>query len=706
MNLKKLTLLLISLFYLSFNELRGQWIPSSGIEGASVSDLVVLDSSLFICTGINGIFERNVNGGVWEQKSSEQVSEIIKCQSTLFAWGVFSCYRSLDHGLTWQNMSNTWNVVGYVTSMCTIDSTLFFAVRGPIAAVYRSDNFGDSIYPIFNIQNPSMADINITVGDGSTLICYQKVGDRALFESNDQGYTWDSITTLGHTPENYETFSISKQGSVYWHSTTSGLYVKNNIQENWILADSSLWLTKMNLMNGTLFGTGYNGGFWRLNPVTSQWIPENTGLETTSVNGFCSAGNLMFLATVAGPYKCISPYSWLPFYDGLNMSQIYNIACLGNEVLAVTPRGMFVSSNHGGSFTKQEFAGMGIPDKMILSDSVFYALAGRSFYCSLDHGNTWIKKHDGLPAPQQPPLLYIESLVKNSNYLFIGTNMGLYRSPVSLINWEKVTSIGTVVPISYNLYCDDSILLVGKYVYTNTYHCPNFRSSDSGQSFDSIVGLPDAKWIFSNDGADFFALYNNILYNSQDYGVTWQQIPFGNTMAYGYFLASSKPAVIVGGSKLSITLYDLYLSVTYDNGLTWTDIQGNLPVPGWPIFTLVETYQERTYVSPLQKGLWYRDGILTGIQKDLGSYSEKMEIFPNPAGSYAEIRIDLPETAVAGIVVYDVKGRVYQMFKNLKLLRGNNRIPLNVNSFTPGLYLVSLMAGNKNYSRRLLVMED
>jgi hypothetical protein len=83
---------LLILFLLSVVKLRGQWISSTGIDGAVVSDLVALDSSLFIRASNSGVYERNVSGGIWEQKSSVLVSKIDKCKNVLFAWGFTSYF--------------------------------------------------------------------------------------------------------------------------------------------------------------------------------------------------------------------------------------------------------------------------------------------------------------------------------------------------------------------------------------------------------------------------------------------------------------------------------------------------------------------------------------------------------------------------------------------------------------------------------------
>ncbi len=49
-----LHIVLLIFFLLSVIELRGQWISSTGIDAAVVSDLVALDSSFFICANNRG----------------------------------------------------------------------------------------------------------------------------------------------------------------------------------------------------------------------------------------------------------------------------------------------------------------------------------------------------------------------------------------------------------------------------------------------------------------------------------------------------------------------------------------------------------------------------------------------------------------------------------------------------------------------------
>lgn len=690
---------------LGSNTLHAQWVPSQGLDGADVSDVVVLDSMVFICTSQNGLYERNVIGGNWEFKSSASCQEIEKCQSALFTWAWYSCQRSLDQGMTWQNMINAWNI-GFITSMCTIDSSLFVsASQGPTGIIYRSDDMGNTIYPVMN-NLPSLDNgPNVAAGDGSTLFCFQTMYDKRLFQSVDKGLTWDSISQLGLPVDQYETSCMCSLGGTMWLSTTEGLFAKNNNSGNWTQMSDTLFFRKMGIMNGVLFGSSTEHGLFRFNPVLNQWIPENTGLESLTVNGFCTDGNRLFVATDLGPYKCNTPYTWLPFYDGLNQATVSTMAFLGNETWAVISRGTFISTDQGATFSKFEMTGMPRPDKLILTDSADYALASGSFYWSHDHGQTWTKQHTGLPSPQQPPFLVINSMVCMSGQLFIGTNMGLFKTSCQQINWTKITSFGTSYANLLGLYSDDSTLLVEKDVYTNNYYYYTFRSTNFGQTFDSIIGLPaESPLIYENDGIDFYGLSHKHLYKSTDDGISWNEIPVGNSYIYAYLLSASKPAVIVGGSKLGITLYDLYLSVTYNDGLTWTDIQDNLPVPQWPVINLLEINQQRTFVAPSMKGLWYRDGLLTGFRDRIPESLGQLRICPNPTRSAADFIIDLPHATNGEILIYEMSGNLLYRTDSKLLVRGRNTEHLNLKDIAAGLYLVLLKTDEATYHSKLQII--
>jgi|GEM_PF-2672337 len=481
----------------------------------------------------------------------------------------------------------------------------------------------------------------------------------------------------------------------------------NSLQGAWIFVEDSIWLMRMKVINGVLLATTQTQGPYRLDPSTNQWIQETTGLESNVTNGFCADDSMIYLATKAGPYKCVTPYTWLPFYQGLNLATVGTISAHNNEVWAVTPRGSFISLDQGTIFVKHPLTGMPNPGTLILTDSLYYALAIGSFYWSLNRGYTWSIQHSGLPGPPQVPFLYCNSLVLDADYLFLATNTGLSRSSSATIAWSYVPSIGFSNARSLFLYCGDSILLAVKEAYSYVTQFYSFRSADQGQTFDSISSLPLPGYPtkFAEDNGHFYALAFNRLSKSQDHGLNWSEIPVGNSAIYEHFLSVAGPAVMVGGSILNGTLTDLYLSVTYNDGIAWTDILDNLPVPGWPIFTCLETNQQRTFVSPNANGLWYRDGLLKVMPEKQASSANGIKISPNPACNLVSMSFILSEHSEGQMRFVSMNGALVFKRNPIQLAKGENSIIIDLKEFETGLYAVIVTTAQSSYHSLLHVIK-
>ena len=606
-NLKSSWLLLLCMLC-GYSDLPAQWISSQGLDGGFSQSLVTLDSTLFVCTGNNGIFARKVTGGAWEQKfPSAFFREIMRSGNALFAYSWFICYRSLDHGNTWQNMHPYWNV-SETNSLCTIDTTLFIATE---TGVFRSYDNGSSVSHINN-NLPEMLAPMISSSEG-TLFCYTYNYAHKIFQSQNAGNSWDSINTSGLPSSYYEVGDICKFNGNIWLAASQGIYLFNNLQGTWVLVQDSLYLLHLKEINGILYGNSVSNGFFRLDQGSNQWVPENTGLDNWEVRGFCNFNDQLFLATASGPFTCTSNYAWQPFFDGLNQAEIRNVFVHNNDVWVTTGRALYTSSDEGVHFIKHDLNGIAVPTQLVMTDSVFFMVAADTFYISTNQGNTWTKHTSGLPYTPQSPYLQINSLAVNGDFLFLGTNKGLFRSGHYLYSWINLPSLGTANLTSLDFMIQDTVLLAVK----NSYHL--FRSENNGQTFDSVSGLPSGyPPLIEGDQNDIYSLFqSHQIFKSADGGVSWFSIPVSDPYFHGFSIAVKEPAVIVGGQRYGPDIFGNYLGVTYDDGNTWTDISENLPKSAWPEIIVIEVNQMRTFTSPMQNGLWYQDNVLAGISSHL-----------------------------------------------------------------------------------------
>ncbi|MBW6479232.1 MAG: T9SS type A sorting domain-containing protein [Bacteroidales bacterium] len=92
-----------------------------------------------------------------------------------------------------------------------------------------------------------------------------------------------------------------------------------------------------------------------------------------------------------------------------------------------------------------------------------------------------------------------------------------------------------------------------------------------------------------------------------------------------------------------------------------------------------------------------------GINPVISENSE-IRIYPNPATKYATIEFNLIESAVVGIKLFDLSGRLIHTEPASNLASGPHSIKVALNSFTPGTYILRLDANNDVQSINKLIV--
>lgn len=683
--------------------LHAQWNQSQGIDEAYFYDMVIVDSSVFAAT-TNGVFARQLSGGEWVQKlANAYVTNIIKAGPALFASNISNIYRTLDQGITWVRMDTIWGTNDWFPFVTNCDTVVFFACTS--GTVYRSDDFGDSLFPVL-LSGSWPFNLNYTEGSlffvGYLVNCSKGI----IYESTDLGVTWDTIPMAGMNSQwNWNCTAIVKHHGQLWASDGTKLFAFDANQQAWTLIQDSLYFYWMRVVDDCLYGSSCFNGFYRYDSVSSAWIAENTGLETMHVCAVAGFDTTLFLATIVGPYTCSNPYIWEPDYYGLNQAYISMISSNGNQMWVRATRGIFISTDQGAHFTHHTFQGIPIPDQAILTDSVYYVIAADSIYISHDQGITWLRENTGLPWSAQWPNLYLSALAINNDYLFLGTNKGLFRSLHNPVTWEKVEAMGGRRIRSLHVY--DSVLFASGIIYANNTVFFTFRSADNGASFDSIECFPVGyEHFIANDENNFYALIFNQLFRSTDDGISWAQMPMETTQLNGDRVLANEGAVIVTGEIPGWTGVGTYFSVTYDDGNHWYDLRGNLPNPAWPIMGEDNINDQRLFASSgYNGGLWYRDDILTGIEHDKTISHSGIVLSPNPAHDQVLVSYQAAGVSAGFISVYSIAGiRVLNQTPMEPTSKGLT-ITLDIEGFPTGIYLVCVHTVKGTVWAKLSVFE-
>jgi len=232
-------------------------------------------------------------------------------------------------------------------------------------------------------------------------------------------------------------------------------------------------------------------------------------------------------------------------------------AVLGNRVFAGTTNGIFSSTDHGTSWTRQNgFNGVRYMTAMTTVGGALIAAASDSVYRSLDSGTTWQNITKGLPADEYhaafwviDTTLFVQEIYANNfyyttdkgttwkagkkgwasyeqvwisavmgSYLFAGTDSNLYRSPDKGNTWVIVKdSLPKAVAVS-------TLGVVGSRMFAST-NFGVFASLDSGRSWRfSAQGLPLGQYLISyaDMGSTILgSTFDNGVFASTDSGASW-----------------------------------------------------------------------------------------------------------------------------------------------------------------------------------------
>jgi len=117
---------------------RSQWNSCLGIEGGMIGDIIHHDTSIFITVSGNGVFRKGVREQAWSEKILHGNFKKIRSANTgLFCIDFSKLYRSVDHGVTWDEPS--WLSIVY--DMETSDSAVFIV---GFDQVLRSEDQGET----------------------------------------------------------------------------------------------------------------------------------------------------------------------------------------------------------------------------------------------------------------------------------------------------------------------------------------------------------------------------------------------------------------------------------------------------------------------------------------------------------------------------------------------------------------------------------
>ena len=649
---------------------QAQWQPCQGLEGGSVGNIIQSDSFLFVSSS-NNIYRTDTNFlSPWEKCYDSAGGTLLKVDSCIFSYKMMMCFiRSFDNGITWNPVES----IGVPSTMCSIENNIFLDYYHNF--IIRSDDYLDTFEIITSL--PALESPKIWSHDSLLFVSDDILN--VIYQSVDTGSSWDTITTNGLPNEPLWVYDMICFNNTIWFGGYFGVYFLNQDRTTWIEVNSALHdgilILDLYYWYDELYCCTWKNGLYKLNFTDTTWIQvENSPVN---INSITDINNELYCSTSKGPYTMDTIGNWHTHFEGLYHRNILSLSELNDTIYVFANGELFISVDDGNNF---EIISDVYGKQIISTDSVFYIISGADILISRDNALTWDTITVGLD-------ISLNHLTITNDYYFVSSNNGLFRSRIDSIEWielENGFSGGWV----FQLEAIDSVVIV------KDIDCISI-SKDCGNTFDTLFSIGNYSIVIKKINNRFYILKHNLILFSDDLGETWEEIQIDNPYCDLLCIDQNEDYFVVGGAGLESSPY---LSISYDNGQTWTDIVDNLPSSDYTLIDNVKIHNERLFVSLGQNSLWYRDDILTNISEN--NYNkekfDKIYLYPNPVKDV--ITLELSSTQEnCQFRIFDIRGsvQIHGKFVGIKT-------EIYLGNLKAGIYIIEVTNVSEKINQKII----
>lgn len=490
-------------------------------------------------------------------------------------------YYSKDAGMTWNEAKDLKDEAIHGLAQSTKDPN--FMVAGAVGKVFFSYNRGVDWKRVTD-DKISFSDLIVdsaVIDPSNTNIVYVGTTWRA-YKSTDGGKTWN-VTVKGMIDDS-DIFTLDIDPDNANHiiaSACSGIYESFNGGDLWAKIPgipSTSRRTKSLLRNPAKNGAIYAGtteGFWLSADNGKTWaLTTQRELEINSIAVHPSEPNKIYIAT--------NNYGIMVSNDGGRNFSIFN----GN----LTSR-----------FMRQIVPDTENPNRFYATTNNT-ATGGGFIFISEDGGLSWRPSIKNLSVIRVYPNSLLQDKT-NPNTIYLGTNMGIFRSLDRGISWDQIKPPKTTP--------------VKKTVAKKTAKSTKSAKPTPTPTVAAVKKIPVItdkvnQLYYSNDGKNgIYAATDKGLYRTYDMATGWEKVSLGNGIDEQVFAVhtASPNTIWVGTARTGVV-------VSKDGGITWqkmTDIPDSSPIssiktnPQNPDLVYVGTFQT-FYMSRNGGQSWTRRG--------------------------------------------------------------------------------------------------
>jgi len=664
-------------------------------------------------------------------------------------------YKSADGGISWESKGlPALGSIGKVLIDPNDDNTIFVGAMGPLfrkdnnRGVYRSTNDGtDWEQVLFVSDSTGIIDMSIHPTYGNILYAA----------------SWERIRRLNNRQYGGETSRIyrSQDGGDTWAELTNGL-PSNASDKGRISIDISqsnpnvlyaFYTDQVGNVEGT-FKTTDGGDSWTLvnsisNGTSYHWWFGGIFVDPTDEDVIYNSGFVMDKSIDGGA-------TWSTTFSGIHVDQhavAFNASVPG-EVLIGNDGGLYVSSNDGASYVKDETLPITQLYRLYVdpqnADKVYGGSQDNSTIRTTTGGlNNWSVIYGGdgfqpLVDPTNTNVIYALSqrgnLGKsiNDGASFSGALTGIPSGDTN--NWD--TAITFDPSDSQSLY----------YGTQKVYKTTNAAGNWTAISPDLSNGPHTGNLAFGTvTTIDVSPLDSNVIYAGTDDGNVWVTLDGGtNWNLISTTLPNLWATKVLASRDNASTVYVTFSGYRYgeDNGhvfksdnygSSWTDISSNLPdIPvndilkdsygnlflgtdigvlssldegaNWeplginmPSVVVNDMYiheaTEYLYVATYGRSSYKLDIAEDVLGNETNLLASEIKIYPNPASDFVNISFANSLENIS-VVIYDQLGRevIYKEFVSV-----TSEEQISLESITAGIYYVQIISEASKMTKKLLI---
>ncbi len=486
-------------------------------------------------------------------------------------------FRSTDGGATWKESKELKDESIHAMTQSPIDPNVLLV--GTIHGVWISKNSGADWQKMSSTSMPVNID-SLAMDPRNTSTMYAGTWWRA-YKTTDSGKSWRLIKN--GMIDDSDVFAITVNPRNPEHvisSACSGIYESFNGGEKWAKIQgipSQSRRTRDILQHPTIPGTIYAAtteGFWlSINGGKTWALTTQRNLEINSIAVHPDEPNRVFIGT--------NNYGVMVSNDG------------GRN---------FTQTNDGftSRFTYSVTADVQQPNRLYAATHNT-ATGGGFFFVSNDAGINWSQSR-GMDVNRVRPFVFRQDQA-NPNQMYLGTNVGLFRSVDRGLSWTQIVAAKTVKKP------------VAKKPVKKTAAVTAVSAPAAAPKLVPVLSEKVKVLEFIPGRKGLLAGTDKGIYRSTDLSKGWEKlaIPVGfNNNIFAIHVSAARPETIWIGTATSGVL------VSRDNGKTWAKTDG--AIDNIPVSTIMSdpTRPDYIYVGTIQTFYLSRDGGATWTRRGGG----------------------------------------------------------------------------------------